>query len=229
MGTSENELEKLASNGTLTLKRVKTEVVENGLEQLVANGTLTLKDFAYISDAVQKGKNILIAGVTGGGKTTLLESVASIIPVDKTVAVLHGKGGLRIKRENVLYYEQKEEDFGILILFLLVQERPQYLVLDDLRGNSAFELSRGVEIRKKSILTTIYANNHLDALNRLAKQAIEQNNFPLSELDIKTSIGDGVDLVILVEKTQSGRRKVTLQEVVQYNQKTAQFELQDCK
>ena len=62
----------------LSIRRARLSRVS--LDDLVRNGSITLEIAEFLSAAVRARKNIMIAGATNAGKTTLLRALANEIP-----------------------------------------------------------------------------------------------------------------------------------------------------
>ncbi|HEY5879060.1 MAG TPA: ATPase, T2SS/T4P/T4SS family, partial [Nakamurella sp.] len=69
----------------LSLNIRKFVVAANGLEDLVAIGTVTAHAARFLEAAVASGLNIIVAGGTQAGKTTLLNTLINSIPARERV------------------------------------------------------------------------------------------------------------------------------------------------
>lgn len=144
-----------------------------------------------------------------------------------TLALLSTLPEKMSNRNNILYLEPDSDEFGDIISFLLAQERPDYIALDGLRNSGFFETAMGMGSRNKTIMSTINANNPLQALSYFLIKAIEENNSLISDLEIKESIGEGLDLILFNERLNDGSRKTSLIEVIEYNQEKDTFILKE--
>src|SRR5581483_1850887 len=59
-----------------------------GMEELMAEGTLTEEVADYLKSAVHGRRNILIAGATGCGKTTLLNALSNLISGHERILII---------------------------------------------------------------------------------------------------------------------------------------------
>ncbi|KYH30625.1 CpaF family protein [Neomoorella mulderi] len=72
------------------------------LEELVRRGTLTAAAAAFLKLAVDIGLNIAVTGPVGVGKTTLMNALADLIPLGKTLATTEEVAELQFpRRRNV--------------------------------------------------------------------------------------------------------------------------------
>ena len=69
----------------LSLNIRKFVVAANGLDDLVALGTITAHAARFLEAAVTAGLNIIVAGGTQAGKTTLLNTLINSIPARERV------------------------------------------------------------------------------------------------------------------------------------------------
>lgn len=69
-----------------------------GLEELVRRGTLTAEAAAFLKLAVDIGLNIAVTGPVGVGKTTMMNALADLIPLDKSLATTEEVAELQFPR-----------------------------------------------------------------------------------------------------------------------------------
>jgi pilus assembly protein CpaF len=72
----------------------------NSLDELLGLGTLTPQAAGFLEGAVAAGLNMIVAGGTPAGKTTLLDCLASTAP--GTERVITPRGGLRARIAGVV-------------------------------------------------------------------------------------------------------------------------------
>ncbi|PYR04145.1 MAG: CpaF family protein, partial [Acidobacteria bacterium] len=77
------------------------------LEDLVSVGAVTPVVAAQLTNAIGAQHNILIAGGTGTGKTTLLNALAAHIPDDDRIIVIEETAEIHVNKPNVLRFEAR--------------------------------------------------------------------------------------------------------------------------
>ena len=77
------------------------------LADLVAGGMLSEEQAVELRAAVRAGRNILISGGTGTGKTTLLNALAASIPVEDRVVLIEETSEIRLDLPNVVRFEAR--------------------------------------------------------------------------------------------------------------------------
>lgn len=188
---------------------------------------LSKEEMNYLKKQVEKSMNILIIGGTGSGKTTVLNTLLDLISEDVFVGVVQNLPIIKSNRNNFLSFEYRYDEFGNIINFLLQQERPDCLIIDDLMDNSFYELLHGIRYKNKNILMSMYGTDISKSLNNFYIQVENYNKYFESEVEIKSLLGKKLDLIIHIERMNNGNRKLKLIEVVGYNEFTHKIELKE--
>jgi flagellar protein FlaI len=144
---------------------------------------------AYFWIAIQYKMNILITGGTGSGKTTLLNALAFFIPPEARVISIEDTRELNLPRENWLPSVARTGVGGIgeIDLFTLLKEsfrqRPDYVIVGEVRGKEAYVLFQGMASGHPSI-STIHADSVETVIKRLQTPPISLSPTLLNMLDI---------------------------------------------
>ena len=134
--------------------------------QLVSFNTLSPEMLAYFWILTQYHANILIAGGTSSGKTTLLNAISFFIPPEARVVSIEDTRELNLPRENWLPSVARgsigEGGVGEVDLFKLLKnsfrQNPDYVIVGEVRGKEAFVLFQGMASGHPS-LSTIHADS----------------------------------------------------------------------
>ena len=200
---------------TLTVRRFGHRYT---LEELVARGTLTEEQARVLRAAVLDGRNILISGGTGTGKTTLLNALATTIPVQDRVVLIEETSEIQLDLPNVVRFEarravmplgQEATTPAVSITELVratLRHRPDRIILGEVRGAEAFDLLQALNTGHRGSLCTIHANSGEQALARLA-HCILAANVGLPAQSTSDAIVHAFDLVVHVRRLE-GRRTV---------------------
>lgn len=164
--------------------------------QLVSFKTLSLEMMAYLWMLVEHKMNILIAGGTGSGKTTLLNVLAFFIPPEARVVSIEDTRELNLMRENWLPGVSRSAtgtgEFGEIDLFTLLKasfrQRPDYIIVGEVRGKEAYVLFQGMASGHPSI-STIHAESVETVIKRLETPPIELPPTLLNILDCVCVMG----------------------------------------
>jgi pilus assembly protein CpaF len=119
----------------------------NSLDELVALGTLTAQAARFLEAAVVAGLNVIVAGGTQAGKTTLLNCLASAIPGRERVVTCEEVFELRIPLPDVVAMQTRQanlEGTGAIGLRRLVKEalrmRPDRIIVGEVRQEECLDL-----------------------------------------------------------------------------------------
>ncbi len=158
--------------------------------QLIAFNTLSPEMFAYLWLLIEHKMNILIAGGTASGKTSLLNAMAFFMPPEDRVVSIEDTRELNFPRENwlpsVVRSSSGIEGVGEIDLFTLLRssfrQNPDYVIVGEVRGKEAFVLFQGMASGHSSV-STIHADSVDSVIKRLETPPIELPPTLLNVLD----------------------------------------------
>lgn len=185
------------------------------IDWLVEIGTLTPQASQFLKLAVVAEKNILVAGGTSSGKTSLLNCLSSFIPKGQRIVVIEDSAELQLQQDHVISMETKPPDrygrgaVGIRELFRSsLRLRPDRIVIGEVRGGEALDMIQAMTSGHGGSMGTLHANNAGDALNRLETMAMMSKvELPLHAL--RAQVASAIDLVVHTSRHVGGRRMVT--------------------
>jgi type IV secretion system protein VirB11 len=166
-----------------------------------------------LGDLVRGRRNILIAGGTSSGKTTLLNALIKEIPADERLIFIEDTPELRFGHENAVGLVAVKGTLGEAavttddLLQAALRMRPDRIVLGEVRGAEAYTFLRAVNTGHPGSITTIHADSPAGAIEQLAL-IILQSGVQLRREDIVRYILGVVDAIVHLERT-GGRRRVT--------------------
>jgi pilus assembly protein CpaF len=195
--------------------------VRHGVGELVAKDTLPAALLGRLSVAVRDGRNLLISGGTGSGKTTVLNALASFIPELERVITIEDAAELRLTRPHVVRLETRpasvEGAAAVSIRDLVrnaLRMRPDRIVIGEVRGAEAMDLLLALNTGHRGALTTVHANSPADAITRIEALAM-MADIGLDPVSLRGRIAAALDLVLHLERGPEGDRRATaLAEVV---------------
>ncbi len=168
---------------TFTIRKFK-EIPITPID-LINYGTFSLEMITYLWMAVDSGANILIAGGTASGKTTVLNAIAMFIPPESKIISIEDTREINLMHENWIpsvTRETEEGGYGIEMYDLLrtaLRQRPEYVLVGEVRGKEAHTLFQAMATGHITI-STIHAESAETVVKRLTKEPI---NVPLMLLD----------------------------------------------
>jgi P-type conjugative transfer ATPase TrbB len=139
------------------------------LDDYVAAGTMTSDQAKALRGAVAARKNILVAGGTSTGKTTLTNALlAEVAKTSDRVVLIEDTRELQCKAPNLVALRTKD---GVATLSDLVRSslrlRPDRIPIGEVRGAEALDLLKAWGTGHPGGIGTIHAGTALGALRRL--------------------------------------------------------------
>ena len=199
------------SGVTLTIRKFNAQ--HFGIEDLVRAGTLERGLANQLENYILARKNILIAGGTGSGKTTMLNVLGKFIPSDERVLLIEDTSEIHMDQDNLVRFEARQSQNGlpaITIRDLLkasLRHRPDRIILGEIRGGEAFDLLQLLNTGHSGSLSTLHATSARQGLARFTS-CVLQSGVDLPYRAIKTNVGDSVNVVVHLER-RPGRRFVS--------------------
>ncbi len=196
---------------TLTIRKFNAR--HFGVEDLVQAGTMERWLANQLENYILAWKNILIAGGTGSGKTTMLNVLGKFIPSDERILLIEDTSEIHMDQDNLVRFEARQPQNGlpaITIRDLLkasLRHRPDRIILGEIRGGEAFDLLQLLNTGHSGSLSTVHATSARQGLARFTS-CVLQSGIDLPYRAIKTNVGDSVDVVVHLER-RPGRRFVS--------------------
>lgn len=185
------------------------------IASLIERGALTHDAAAALALLVEHKQNVIVAGGTGTGKTSMLNALSSFVPSDERVVVIEDASELQLQLPHVVQLEAQVADprgrggvsMGELFRATL-RLRPDRIVVGEIRGEEAMDLIQAMSSGHGGCMSTLHATYPLDALHRLETMALMSPvNLPLHAL--RARIASAVDVVVQVDRQRDGTRVVS--------------------
>jgi pilus assembly protein CpaF len=196
---------------TLTIRKFSARNFE--MADLVRGGTLSHALANLLEDYVLARKNVLIAGGTGSGKTTLASILGKFIPPDERILVIEDTAEIHLAQANLVRFEARREQNGIPavpirdLLKAALRHRPDRIILGEVRGGEAFDLLQLLNTGHSGTLCTIHANSAQQGLTRFTS-CVLQSGVELPYRAVKSNIADSLNVVVHIER-RPGRRYIS--------------------
>ena len=213
---------------TLTIRKFSSRHFE--IDDLIAAGTLDQTLANRLEDYVLNRKNVLVAGGTGAGKTSLVNAMARLIPDDERLLLIEDTAEIQINHLNLVRFEARSAQSGVPavgirdLLKAALRHRPDRILLGEVRGSEAFDLLQLLNTGHAGTLSTIHANSAKQGLARFTS-CVLQSGVELPYKAIKTNISDSLEVLIHVER-RPGRRFIS--EVLELKRYDPDSDVFDC-
>ncbi|MGD2059968.1 MAG: ATPase, T2SS/T4P/T4SS family [Acidimicrobiia bacterium] len=175
------------------------------LDSLVALGSLTEAAADFLAAAMAANASVMVSGPPGAGKTSFLSALISAVPIEHCIRACEEVRELHVPLIHGSYYEARPASLdgsGEISLRDLVKVtlamRPDLIVVGEVRGAEAFELTRAVNAGC-GLACTIHANSASAALEALVNAALMAGeNVP--EPVVRKVFSSSLDLVVHLDR-----------------------------
>ena len=180
------------------------------LADYVGAGVMTDWQAGALADAVASRKNILVAGGTSTGKTTLSNALlAEVARTSDRVVLIEDTRELQCAAPNLVSLRTKE---GVVSLSDLVRSalrlRPDRIPIGEVRGAEALDLLKAWGTGHPGGVGTIHAGTALGVLRRM-EQLIQESVVTVP----RALITETIDVIAVLVRDGAGRRLSELAEV----------------
>jgi Flp pilus assembly CpaF family ATPase len=195
------------------------------LSDLIGNDTIRPELGGFLSAAVAARKNIMIAGSTNAGKTTLLRALANEIkPHERLITVERalelGLDQFPDLHPNVVALEERlpnSEGLGAVTMAELVRRslrmNPSRVIVGEVLGDEIVTMLNAMSQGNDGSLSTIHSNSSLEVFNRISTYAMQsQERLPVEASQML--IAGAVNFVVFIHRENAFHSGGTLQRMV---------------
>jgi P-type conjugative transfer ATPase TrbB len=173
------------------------------LVDYVNDGIMSAEEARALSLAVVERRNILVAGGTSSGKTTLANALlAELAARDERVILIEDTRELQCAAPDTVALRTRP---GAVSMADLVRStlrlRPDRIIVGEVRGAEALDMLKAWNTGHPGGIATVHANGALPALYRL--EQLVQEAIPVVP---KRLIAEAIDLVVFIEGRGPARR-----------------------
>ncbi len=184
------------------------------VEDMLATGSMAPEVAQFLRAALAGRVSVMLSGGTGSGKTTLLGALTASIPDEERVVSIEETAELRLLNKHFTSLETRppnSEGTGQVtqrdLLRNSLRMRPDRIIVGEVRGPEAFDMLQAMNTGHEGSLSTIHANDVLDALMRLEMMvSLTGLELPLSV--VRQYITMGIRLVVHLARLKGGARRV---------------------
>jgi len=186
-----------------TLRRYTVRDVS--LDDLVVRDSLSREAAQFLAAVMQVRSRVAVSGEPGAGKTTLAAALLAAGPANHCVRSCEEIREITVPVTHGGYYEVRppsidgtgEISLRDLVKFVLGM-RPDRIVVGEVRGAEAFELTRAINAGC-GFLCTVHANSAPEALHALVNAALMAGE-NVTERVVRTVFSQSLDLVVHVDR-----------------------------
>ena len=198
-------LPPLVARPTFTIRKRPTRIFT--LNDYVASGVLSADGANSIRHAIAQRQNILVAGGTGSGKTTLVNAILHEPEFQmQRVVLIEDTRELQCSAPDRVELLTKNTEPTVTmndLLRMTLRLRPDRIVVGEVRGGEALALLKAWNTGHPGGVATIHANSAEDALYRLEDLIGE-----VSQTVPRRSIASAINLVVFIERIAAAPGRV---------------------
>ncbi len=182
---------------------------------LIRFGSLSEEVITFLKACIEARINMVVAGGTGSGKTTMLNVLSSFIPHRERIVTIEDPVEMQFRQPHVIRLETRPaniEGKGEVTQRQLVRNalrmRPDRIIVGEVRSGEAFDMLQAMNTGHDGSLTTIHANTPRDALARIENMVL-MANLDLPVKAIREQVASAIHLILQLSRLRDGSRRVT--------------------
>ncbi len=184
----EGLLPPVVSAPTFSIRRRASRLIP--LDDYVDDGIMTESQAGLITHAISSRLNIVVAGGTGSGKTTLANAVIAEIvrqAPEHRLLILEDTSEIQCAAQNAVSLHTSDAADMARLLKSTMRLRPDRIIVGEVRDGAALTLLKAWNTGHPGGITTIHANSAASALRRLEQLTAEASQQPMREVIGKPS------------------------------------------
>ncbi len=187
------------------------------LDSMAANGQLSPETAEFLKLCANRRLNIIVAGGTSSGKTTLLNALSAAISPRERIVTIEDSAELRLQQPHVVRLEAKAPTSldaphtAVTIRDLVknaLRMRPDRIIVGESRGAETFDVLQAMNTGHDGSMTSIHANNPREAVGRL-ETMIALAMPQLTTRIVRQNIATTVHLMVQMSRGKDGARRIT--------------------
>lgn len=185
------------------------------LEELVASGSIETEAENILQRAIHDQWNVVVAGGTGTGKTSLLNALSREISPAERIVVIEESSELRLVQPHTIYLEAKpsgDDDHPPVTLRDLfvnaLRMRPDRILIGEVRRGEALDMVQSMLSGHDGSLSTLHASSPSAAATRLETLCM-MSDTKLPVYVARAQVAAAIDIFVQTRRLANGNRCVT--------------------
>lgn len=208
----------LAIDGpSITIRKFTAKTLQ--MEDMIQFGALTTEMAYFLGACVKARLNILVAGGTGTGKTTVLNVLSTLVQPGQRMITIEDAAELKVKESHphVVRLETRTASSagggkgGVTIRDLVrssLRMRPDRVIVGECRGGEAMDMLQAMNTGHDGSMTTAHANSAREMLQRLETMCL-MAGIEMPVMAIRGQIASAIELVVHLKRYPDGSRKIS--------------------
>ncbi len=176
----------------------------------VSDGIMTAETARLLGIAVVERQNILVAGGTSSGKTTLANALlAEMANLDERIILIEDTRELQSPAPDTVALRTRSASVSMADLVRsTLRLRPDRIIVGEVRGREALDMLKAWNTGHPGGIATVHANSGLAALYRL-EQLVQESVVTVP----RRLIAEAIDMIVFIAGRGLGRRVETIARV----------------
>lgn len=177
----------------------------------VSDGIMTAEAARLLGVAVVERRNILVAGGTSSGKTTLANALlAEMADLDERVILIEDTRELQSPAPDTVALRTRSASVSMADLVRsTLRLRPDRIIVGEVRGREALDMLKAWNTGHPGGIATVHANSATAALYRL-EQLVQESVVTVP----RRLIAEAIDMIVFISGRGLARRVETIARVV---------------
>jgi pilus assembly protein CpaF len=185
------------------------------LDELVDSGSIDEEGKRFLVEGIASHKNIIVAGGTGTGKTTVLNALSAFISPAERIIVIEESSELQLTQPHTIYLETRTDQdpdlpvFSVRELFVnSLRMRPDRILIGEVRRGEALELVQSMLSGHSGSLATLHASTPAAAATRLETLCM-MNDMQIPMMVARAQVAEAIDWVVQTKRNANGKRFIS--------------------
>ncbi|WP_051279203.1 P-type conjugative transfer ATPase TrbB [Hellea balneolensis] len=215
----EGLLPPVVSEAAFTIRKGAVSVFR--LSDYVKAGTMTQTQAEALTYAVEARQNIVIAGGTSSGKTTLANALLAVVAeTGDRVVILEDTRELQCEAEDTIALRTHGKNVKLSDLVRsTLRLRPDRIIVGEVRGPEAVDMLKAWNTGHPGGIATVHANSAKAGLSRIEQLILEGvQTVP------RTLIAEAIDVIVFISGRGCKRRIETIARLIDVKGESYQLE-----
>lgn len=194
----------------------KPSEIRYTIDDYINIGAISKEFSDEIKQAVIDGKNIIIVGETGSGKTTFMKTLIDFIPLKERIITIEDVEEIKFwEHKNfvqLFYPSEAKADSPINATSLLkscLRMKPDRILLAEVRSGETYDFLNVISSGHNGSMTSCHAGSVKQAINRLVMMSMQNSQAQVLGKDMLLDIINNTIDYIIVFKKHNGKRQIT--------------------
>ena len=194
----------------------KPSKVRYTIDDYINNGSIDANMANELKIAIENGKNIIICGETGSGKTNFMKTLIDFIPLDERIITIEDVEEIKFwdhKNFVQLFYPSEAKSDSLVnattLLKSCLRMKPSRILLAEVRGGETYDFLNVISSGHNGSMTSCHAGSVKSAIDRLVMMSMQNTQAQVLGKDMLLDIVSNTIDYIIVFKRLGKKRQVT--------------------